>query len=171
MRGGGVEGFAREAVGIEDGSEVAVAFDEARGGGLEGGFGELGFDEEIAELEIDLGAIFQRVIRKRLCIASCAAFADGFQGTPGVMPKRGWAVRSTLRRLATAGARVRPLKTRGWQKMFIRRASELTAESSSRQGQSLRAGERREAVWGLERRRSQAGLAEMARSDAGWKLP
>src|ERR1700753_4181095 len=92
------------------------------------------------------------------------------RGTRGVMPESGWAARATLRRLATAGARVRPLKTLGWQKMFMRRASELTAESSSRQGQSLRARERRDAVWGLERRRSQAGLAEMARSEAGWKL-
>ena len=50
----------------------------------------------------------------------------------------------------------------GWQKMFIRRASELLAESSSIHGQSLRARERREAVWGLVRRRGQSGLAQMA---------
>ena len=42
---------------VEDGFEVAIAFDEARGGGLEVGFGELGFEEEIAELEVDLGAV------------------------------------------------------------------------------------------------------------------
>ena len=77
---------------------------------------------------------------------------------------------STLSRLATAGARVWPLKTSGWQKMFMRRASELMAESSSIQRQSLRARERREAVWGLARRRSQAGLAQMARSDGGVKV-
>ena len=38
----------------------------------------------------------------------------------------------------------------------------LLQESSSRQRQSLRAGERREAVWGLVRRRCQSGLAQMA---------
>src|SRR3979409_249989 len=59
------------------------------------------------------------------------------------MPKQAWAAVSTLRRLATAGARVRPLKTPGWQKMFMSRASELLAESSSRHCQSLRARERR----------------------------
>ena len=87
------------------------------------------------------------------------------------MPKQGWAVGSTLRRLATAGVRVWPLKMEGWQKMFMRRASELLAESSSIHCQSLRARERREAVWGLVRRRSQAVLAQMVVSDAGWKLP
>ena len=53
------EGFSREAGEVEDGFEIAVAFDEARGGGLEVGFGELGFEEEVAELEIDLGAVGQ----------------------------------------------------------------------------------------------------------------
>ena len=104
----GVEDLAREAVGVEDGFEVAVAFDEARGGGLEVGFGEFGFEEEIAELEIDFGAVRQGLIcecvgwwRWRVenpdlrieiwgtrifagsCVASCAAFADGFQGDAG----------------------------------------------------------------------------------------
>src|SRR6266446_6890601 len=51
-----------------------------------------------------------------------------FRGTPGLMPKQGWVAGSMLRRLATAGARVWPLKTPGWQKMFMRRASELLAE-------------------------------------------
>ena len=88
-----------------------------------------------------------------------------------MMPKQGRAVVSTLRRLATDRARVWPLKTPGWQKMFMRRASELLAESSSIHCQSLRARERREAVWGLVRRRSQTGLAQMLVSDAGWKLP
>src|SRR5271156_4870731 len=94
-----------------------------------------------------------------------------FRGTPGLMPKQGWAMGSTLRRLATARARVWPLKTRGWQKMFMRRASELLAESSSRHCQSLRARERRDAVWGLVRRRSQAGLAQMVAADKEGKLP
>src|SRR5438067_2547018 len=93
------------------------------------------------------------------------------RGTPGVMPKQGFAVASTLRRLATAGVRVWPLKTPGWQKMFMRRASELLEESSSIHCQSLRTRERREAVWTLARRRSHAGLAQMQVSDAGWKLP
>ena len=102
----GVEDFAREAIEVEDGFEVAVAFDEARGGGLEVGFGEFGFEEEIAELEIDLGAVGLELrgggggartqsqnrdwgtrIFAGSCVASCAAFADGFEGTPGVMPK------------------------------------------------------------------------------------
>src|SRR5437899_11073661 len=75
-----------------------------------------------------------------------------FRGTPGLMPKQGWVAESMLRRLATAGARVWPLKTPGWQKIFMRRVSELLAESSSIHCQSLRARERREAVWGLVRR-------------------
>ena len=59
------------------------------------------------------------------------------------------------------------MKTAGWQKMFMRRASELLAESSSIHCQSSRARERREAVWGLVRRRSQSGLAQMLASDCG----
>ena len=44
---------------IKDGFEVTVAFDEAQARSLEVGFGELGFNEEGVELEIDLGTIFQ----------------------------------------------------------------------------------------------------------------
>jgi hypothetical protein len=39
MGGGGVEKFAWETGEVEDGFEIAVAFDEAGGGGLEVGFG------------------------------------------------------------------------------------------------------------------------------------
>jgi len=46
-----------EACGVEDDFEVAVALDESRVGQLEVGFGELGFDVEVAEGEIDLGAV------------------------------------------------------------------------------------------------------------------
>ena len=45
------------SLGIEDGFEVAVAFNEAGGGSLEVGFSEFGFEEEIVEAEIDLSAI------------------------------------------------------------------------------------------------------------------
>ena len=55
--GWSVEGFSRKARDVEDSFEVAVAFDEAGGCGLEAGFGELGFEEEIAEVEVDLGAV------------------------------------------------------------------------------------------------------------------
>ena len=54
---GGVEGFAREARDVKDGFEVAVAFDESGGGGLEVGFGEFGLEVEVAELEIDFGSV------------------------------------------------------------------------------------------------------------------
>ncbi len=57
MGWGSGEDFLREALNVEDGFEVAVAFDQAWGGGLEVGFSEFGFEEEIAELEVDLGAV------------------------------------------------------------------------------------------------------------------
>lgn len=50
----------------EDCFEIAVALDEARAGGLEVGFGELGFDKEFAKLEIDLGAVFEMLLLFRL---------------------------------------------------------------------------------------------------------
>ena len=43
-------------VDVEDGFEVTVSLDEAGRGGLEVGFGELGFEEQRAEGEVDLGA-------------------------------------------------------------------------------------------------------------------
>lgn len=46
-----------EFIGIEDFFEVAVAFDEAQGGGLEVVLGQLGFNEERVELEVDLGGV------------------------------------------------------------------------------------------------------------------
>jgi hypothetical protein len=52
-----VENVFREAVCVEDGFEVAVAFDEAWGSGLKVGFGEFGFEKEVAQLEVDLGAV------------------------------------------------------------------------------------------------------------------
>ena len=52
-----MEGFSRKARDVEDSFEVAVAFDEAGGCVLEAGFGELGFEEEIVEVEVDLGAV------------------------------------------------------------------------------------------------------------------
>jgi hypothetical protein len=53
----GTVGAAGETGEVEDGFEVAVTFDEAGWGGLEVGFGEFGFDEEVVELEVDLGAV------------------------------------------------------------------------------------------------------------------
>ena len=49
--------FTGEVGEVEDGFEVSVAFDETGSGSLEVGFGELGFEEEVAELEVDLGAV------------------------------------------------------------------------------------------------------------------
>jgi hypothetical protein len=57
MGGGGRDEFSGEAGEVEDGFEVAVAFDEAGGSGLEVGFGELGFKEEVAELHVDIGSV------------------------------------------------------------------------------------------------------------------
>src|SRR3979411_2456038 len=51
--------FSWEASNVEDGFEVAVAFDEPSIRGLEVGFGELGFEEQVAELQVDLGAVLQ----------------------------------------------------------------------------------------------------------------
>ena len=53
----GAGGIAWETGEVEDGFEVAVALDEAGGGSLEVGFGELGLEEEGSELEVDFGAV------------------------------------------------------------------------------------------------------------------
>ena len=58
---GGIEDFARQAIDLEDCFEVSVALDEAGFCVPEAGFGQLGLDEEVAELEIDLGAVFETV--------------------------------------------------------------------------------------------------------------
>lgn len=56
-----VERLLRETVRVEDGFEVAIAFDEGWGGGLEIAFGELGFEVQGArragEGEVDFGAV------------------------------------------------------------------------------------------------------------------
>jgi hypothetical protein len=101
------------------------------------------------------------LLRFTIVLRLAPALRTLFSGTLGLMPKWGSVAGSTLRSLATAEAREWPSKTFGWQKMFIRRASELLQESSSIHCQSLRARERREAVWTFERRRSQVGLAQM----------
>ena len=62
MRGGGVDDFSGQAGDVEDGFEIAVAFDKAWGRSLEVGFSELGFEEEIAELKVDLGAVSEGLI-------------------------------------------------------------------------------------------------------------
>ncbi len=84
-----------------------------------------------------------------------------FQRNSRVNSEVGSISEGTPSRLAMAGLRW-PLKTPGWQKMFMSRASELLAESSSIHCQSLRARERGMAVWALVRRRDQSGLAQMA---------
>ena len=48
--------FSWQARDVEDNFEVAVAFDEPGSRGLEVGFSELGFDEQVAELQVDFGA-------------------------------------------------------------------------------------------------------------------
>ena len=55
LDGSGVCSFETDEV--EDGFEITVAFDELGGRGLEVGFSELGFKEEVAELQIDLGTV------------------------------------------------------------------------------------------------------------------
>lgn len=58
---GAGRGVAREVVDVEDVVEVTVALDEAGGGGLEAGLGELGLEQEVGEAAVDLGPVGVRV--------------------------------------------------------------------------------------------------------------
>ncbi len=75
---GGIEDFARQAIDLEDGFEVAVALDEAGFCVLEAGFGQLGLDEEVAELEVDLGAVFEAAAEGDAGMDSEVGLGGGF---------------------------------------------------------------------------------------------
>ena len=54
---GGAEFEPRQQVAVEDGIEIAIAFDDFGGAGLEIGFGELGLDEQVAPAHVDFGSV------------------------------------------------------------------------------------------------------------------
>ena len=81
---------------VEDGFEVAVALDEARAGVLETGLGELGLDEEVVELKIDLGAIGVAVLEGHAGIDAEAGLCfwgyaekSGDRGSEGIAVRDG----------------------------------------------------------------------------------
>ena len=144
---------------VEDGSEVTVAGDEGRRGDLEVGLGELGFEKRVG-----LGVASVRSISVRSL--ESGVWGPVFWGGRGRRGGRrrvlGGGVERCAPRRGDGGGEGGAVEDTG------------VAEDVHEQGVGAGGGvelhplpvvaalERREAVWGLARRRSQSGLAQMA---------